>query len=128
MRRTRLCGDRQHRAYGDPWTVAPARRTWIGGAAMSDVAIADHAFLSDERTAALVTRHGSVDWLCLPRFDSPSVLGRLLDDEAGHLLLRPTDPDAVAERRYLPRTLVLETTWRCASGRLVVQDALALGE
>src|SRR3954447_12841898 len=95
---------------------------------MSDVPIADHAFLSDERTAALVTRHGSVDWLCLPRFDSPSVLGRLLDDDAGHLLLRPADPDAKSERRYLPRTLVLETTWRCASGRLVVLDALALGE
>ena len=93
---------------------------------MSDVPIAEHAFLSDARTAALVTRGGSVDWLCLPRFDSPAVLGRLLDEGAGHLLLRPADPDAVAERRYLPQGLVLETTWTCAGGQLVVTDALAL--
>ncbi|CAN5152443.1 glycoside hydrolase family 15 protein [soil metagenome] len=92
------------------------------------VAIAEHAFLSDCRTAALVTREGSVDWLCLPRFDSAPVLGRLLDVAAGHLVLRPTDPTAVAERRYLPQTLVLETTWTCADGQLRVFDALALGE
>lgn len=93
---------------------------------MSDVPLAEHAFLSDARTAALVTREGSVDWLCLPRFDSPPVLGRLLDDRAGHLLLRPADPDAVAERRYLSQSLVLETTWTCTAGELVVTDALAL--
>ena len=90
-------------------------------------AIAEHAFLSDCRTSALVTRHGSVDWLCLPRFDSAPVLGRLLDPDAGHLLLRPADPDAVPVRRYLPQTLVLETTWTCAGGTLEVLDALALG-
>jgi GH15 family glucan-1,4-alpha-glucosidase len=90
-------------------------------------AIAEHAFLSDCRTSALVTRQGSVDWLCLPRFDSPPVLGRLLDAGAGHLLVRPSDPDAVAVRRYLPATLVLETTWTCADGTLQVVDALALG-
>jgi GH15 family glucan-1,4-alpha-glucosidase len=90
-------------------------------------AIAEHAFLSDCRSSALVTRSGSVDWLCLPRFDSPPVLGRLLDAGAGHLLVRPSDPDAVAVRRYLPATLVLETTWTCADGTLQVVDALALG-
>lgn len=95
---------------------------------MSDIAIAEHAFLSDCRSAALVTRDGSVDWLCWPRFDSPSVLGRLLDDAAGHLVLRPADPDARPHRRYLDRSLVLETTWTCRSGRLVVTDALALGK
>lgn len=94
---------------------------------MSNVPIAEHAFLSDARSAALVTREGSIDWLCLPRFDSPSVLGRLLDDEAGHLLLRPADPAAVPTRRYLPQSLVLQTSWACASGELVVHDALALG-
>jgi len=94
---------------------------------VSDVAVAEHAFLSDARTGALVTRSGSVDWLCFPRFDSAPVLGRLLDDDAGHLLLRPLTPDAVAERRYLPQSLVLETTWTSATGRLVVCDALALG-
>ena len=95
---------------------------------MSDVAIAEHAFLSDCRTSALLTRDGSIDWLCLPRFDSPPVLGRLLDAGAGHLLIRPSDPKAVAERRYLPQTLVVETTWACAGGQLQVVDALALGE
>ncbi len=95
---------------------------------MSRTAVAEHAFLSDCASAALVTREGSVDWLCLPRFDSPPVLGRLLDDAAGHLLLRPADPAAVAERRYLPDSLVLQTTWTCPSGQLVVRDALALAE
>ncbi len=94
---------------------------------MSRTAIAEYAFLSDCGSAALVTRHGSVDWLCLPRFDSAPVLGRLLDQDAGHLLLRPADPDAVPERRYLPQSLVLETTWTCSSGQLIVVDALALG-
>jgi GH15 family glucan-1,4-alpha-glucosidase len=87
----------------------------------------DHAFLSDCSSAALITRDGSVDWLCLPRFDSPAVLARLLDDGGGHLLVRPADPQARAQRRYLPQSLVLETVWTCASGRVVVRDALALG-
>lgn len=94
---------------------------------MSWIAVGEHGFLSDCTSAALVTRDGSVDWLCLPRFDSPAVLGRLLDDGAGHLLLRPVDNGAVAQRRYLPQTLVLETTWTCETGRVIVQDALALG-
>ncbi len=95
---------------------------------MSDIAIAEYAFLSDCRTSALVSRDGSVDWLCLPRFDSPPVLGGLLDDDAGHLVVRPADSAAVAERRYLPHTLVLETTWTSADGTLQVLDALALGK
>lgn len=94
---------------------------------MSRVPIEEHAFLSDCTSAALVTRDGSVDWLCLPRFDSPALLARVLDDQAGHLLLRPVDQDAVAVRRYLPHTLVLETTWTCRTGTVVVRDALALG-
>lgn len=94
---------------------------------MSDTRISEHAFLSDGHTSALVTREGSVDWLCLPRFDSPAVFARLLDDDAGYLLLRPTDPHAVAVRRYLPQSLVLETVWTCATGTLVVRDCLALG-
>ena len=97
------------------------------GEPVSDVPIGDHAFLSDARSAALITAAGSVDWLCLPRFDSAPVLGRLLDDDAGHLLLRPADPAAVPARRYLAQSLVLETTWTTTTGTLVVQDALALG-
>ena len=74
-----------------------------------------------------MTRAGSVDWLCLPRFDRAPVLARLLDDDAGYLLLRPADGDAVADRRYLPHGLVLGTTWSSESGQLVVHDAMALG-
>lgn len=94
---------------------------------MSDIAIADHAFLSDCHSGALVTREGSVDWLAFPRFDSAPVFGRLLDDSAGHLLLRPESPTARPSWRYVEQTLVLETTWTCDTGVLVVRDALAMG-
>ncbi|WP_155370574.1 glycoside hydrolase family 15 protein [Catellatospora vulcania] len=93
---------------------------------MSGVPIADHALLSDCHSAALVTRDGSVDWLCFPRFDSPSVFGRLLDDEAGHWSIAPAGP-YTATRRYLDSTLVLETTFHTPTGTLAVTDALATG-
>ena len=80
---------------------------------MSTVAIAAHALLSDCHSAAPGHRDGSVDWLCFPRFDSPSVFGRLLDDEAGHWSIRPAGRWTGA-RRYLDRTLVLETTFTTA--------------
>ena len=63
---------------------------------------------------------GSVDWLCAPRFDSPSLFGRLLDRGAGHFSLRPLDAAADVERRYVDETMVLETTWTTATGTLVV--------
>ena len=93
---------------------------------MSSTPIADHALLSDCRSAALVSREGSVEWLCFPRFDSPSVFGRLLDDEAGHWSIRPT-ADFRVTRRYLDKTMVLETTFATAAGSVTVVDALALG-
>jgi alpha,alpha-trehalase len=89
------------------------------------LAIGDHALLSDCHSAALVTRDGSVDWLCFPRFDSPSVFGRLLDDDAGHWSIRPSGRDEVL-RRYLPRTMVVETTFRTPTGTLVLTDALVV--
>ncbi len=92
---------------------------------MSDIALEDHAFLSDCHSAALVTREGSVDWLCFPRFDAPSVFGRLLDDDAGHLRTRPVG-HAEVTRRYLDDSLVLETTFTTASGTAVLTEALAL--
>jgi len=94
---------------------------------MSDVPIAAHALLSDCHSAALVTADGSVDWLCFPRFDSPSVFGRLLDDTAGHWSIRPAD-GYTASRRYLDRSLVLETVFHTATGTVVLVDALATGE
>jgi alpha,alpha-trehalase len=93
---------------------------------MSSIPIAAHALLSDCHSAALVTAEGSVDWLCLPRFDSPSIFGRLLDERAGRWSIRPTG-EYTASRRYLDQTLVLETTFRTGSGVLVLTDALAMG-
>ena len=93
---------------------------------MSSTPIADHALLSDCHSAALVSREGSVEWLCFPRFDSPSVFGRLLDDEAGHWSIRPA-ADFRVTRRYLDKTMVLETTFATAAGSVTIVDALALG-
>ena len=86
--------------------------------------IEEYGLLSNCHTAALVSRHGSVDWLCFPRFDSPSVFGRLLDPYAGHWSI--TISDCTERRRfYRPASLVLETTHVGASGTVVVSDALA---
>ena len=93
---------------------------------MSSIPIADHALLSDCRSAALVSRDGSVEWLCWPRFDSPSVFARLLDDDAGHWSIRPAG-EFRAARRYLAKTMVLETTFTAVAGSVTVIDALALG-
>ncbi|MFE4337345.1 glycoside hydrolase family 15 protein, partial [Streptomyces sp. NPDC056831] len=93
---------------------------------MSTRPIGDHALLSDCRSAALVTSDGSVDWLCLPRFDSPAIFARLLDENAGHWSIRPAGPTDVS-RHYVEQTLVLETTFRTTGGTAVLRDALALG-
>jgi GH15 family glucan-1,4-alpha-glucosidase len=92
----------------------------------STTSIAEHALLSDCHSAALVTTAGSVDWLCFPRFDSPSVFGALLDDAAGHWTIRPSS-EFSATRRYVDRTLVLETTFHTPTGTLVLEDALCMG-
>ncbi|MBV9058063.1 MAG: glycoside hydrolase family 15 protein [Pseudonocardiales bacterium] len=94
---------------------------------MPSTPIADYALLSDRHTAALVSRAGSIDWFCVPRFDSPSVFARLLDDDAGHFSVRPAEGPAGSSRRYLDDTMVLETTWETSTGTLVVRDALATG-
>ncbi len=88
--------------------------------------IADYAMLSDCHTAALVAPEGTVEWLCVPRFDSPSIFGALLDRGAGRFRLGPRETVPVA-RRYVPGTNVLETTWATATGWLLVHDALSVG-
>ena len=93
---------------------------------MSRVPLAEHALLSDCGTAALVTTGGSVDWLCLPRFDSPAVFARLLDDRAGHFAIS-LQGGTVVSRRYRPCGLVLDTVWTSPDGELVVTDAMAFG-
>src|SRR5215470_3431950 len=93
---------------------------------MSDRPIADYALLSDCHSAALVNRMGSVDWLCLPRFDSPSIFGCLLDSRAGHWYIRPENECSVS-RKYVQQTLVLETTFNTPTGNAVLRDAMAIG-
>ena len=86
------------------------------------------AFLSDCEVQALVAPTGNVEWLCVPRPDSPSVFGSLLDRSAGTFRLAPTEVTVPAGRRYLPGTMVLETTWQTRTGWLIVRDALCIGE
>jgi GH15 family glucan-1,4-alpha-glucosidase len=87
--------------------------------------IGEYGFLSDCRSAVLVSRAGSVDWWCLPRFDSASVFGRLLGPDAGHWALHPADRYETS-RAYLDDTLVLRTVFTTAAGEVAVTDALAL--
>ncbi|MDX6604239.1 MAG: alpha,alpha-trehalase, partial [Solirubrobacterales bacterium] len=90
--------------------------------------IGSYGFLSDCHTAALVSFDGSVEWLCIPRFDSPSAFAALLDRDAGHFGLRPKGVIVPISRRYEPGTLVIETTWVTDSGWAVVHDALTIAE
>jgi alpha,alpha-trehalase len=89
--------------------------------------IADYGFLSDCETCALIAPNGGVEWLCLPRFDSPSVFGAVLDRDAGMFRLGPADVEVPAARRYLPGTMVLETSWGTRGGWIIVRDVLLIG-
>ncbi len=86
--------------------------------------IADYGLLADCNSAALVARDGSIDWLCLPRYDSASIFGRLLDPDAGYWSITPATA-FTSTRRYLPGTLVIETTFTTDTGTAKVTDALA---
>lgn len=90
------------------------------------VPIDDYAVIGDCRSAALVSRQGSIDWLCLPYFDSPAVFAAILDDQrGGRWVIRPV-ADARIERRYLPDTAILETTFHTASATLRLRDAMTV--
>jgi GH15 family glucan-1,4-alpha-glucosidase len=89
--------------------------------------IAEYAFLSNCHTGALVAPDGAIDWLCVPRFDSPSVFGSLLDRQAGFFRLAPFGFNHPTNRVYVPGTNILETTWRTPNGWVVVRDALTMG-
>jgi GH15 family glucan-1,4-alpha-glucosidase len=89
--------------------------------------IEDYGFLSDCETTALVAPSGNVEWLCLPRIDSPSVFAAILDRDAGGFRLGPADVLVPADRRYLPGTMVLETSWGTDTGWIIVRDVLLMG-
>src|SRR5688572_7763496 len=89
--------------------------------------IGEYGFLSDCETTALVAPSGNVEWLCLPRMDSPSVFGAILDRDAGAVRFGPSDMQVPAARRYLPGTMVLETSWGSPTGWIIVRDVLLVG-
>jgi alpha,alpha-trehalase len=89
--------------------------------------IAEYAFLSDCETTALVAPSGAIEWLCLPRMDGPSVFGAILDRDAGSFRLSPVDQTVPAGRRYVPGTMIVETTWGTRTGWVIVRDVLLIG-
>ena len=87
--------------------------------------IEDYAMLGDTRTAALTASDGSIDWMCIPRFDGRPVFGRLVGGaEAGSFRLGPAGPATVHARRYRPGTATAETTWQTQGGRLTLTEAM----
>ncbi len=105
--------------------VPPHDRPLTGGSPFP--AIGSYAFLSDCHTCALVAPDGSIEWMCLPRFDSPSVFGSLLDRRAGAFRLGPYGLLVPESVRYTPGTMILETTWMTPSGWIVVRDGMTVG-
>ncbi len=89
--------------------------------------IADYGFLSDCHTGALLAPDGSIEWMCIPRFDSPSVFGALLDRRAGSFRVGPSGTVVPLSVRYVPGTMIIETTWMTPSGWIVVHDGLTIG-
>lgn len=89
--------------------------------------IADYAFVSDCEVNALIAPSGGVEWMCIPRHDSPSIFGALLDRDAGQFRVAPVGQTVPAGRRYLPGTMILETTWGTRTGWVVVRDCLLIG-
>jgi GH15 family glucan-1,4-alpha-glucosidase len=94
---------------------------------LMNVLIADYGIIGNTYTAALVSRRGSIDWLCLPRFDAEAVFAALLGEpQHGRWLIAPQDPDARTNRRYRSDTGILETTFETAEGAVTLVDFMAL--
>src|SRR5215216_917189 len=96
-------------------------------AAPASTPIAEYGRLADCGSAALVDRAGSIDWLCLPRYDSAAIFARILGSDAGHWSIRPAGA-FTSERRYLPGTLVIEMTFMTETGTVRLVDAMAAAE
>ncbi len=105
--------------------IPPHDRPLTGGSPFP--AIGAYAFLSDCHTCALVAPDGSIEWMCLPRFDSPSIFGSLLDRRAGSFRVGPYGLVVPESVRYTPGTMILETTWMTPSGWIVVHDGMTIG-
>jgi alpha,alpha-trehalase len=104
---------------------APGEHPTPGGSPFPP--ISDYGFLSDCVVTALIASSGTVEWMCLPRMDGPSIFGAILDRGAGSFRLGPADVMVPAGRRYLPGTMILETTWGTPTGWAVVRDVLLMG-
>src|SRR5215471_9155067 len=103
-------------------------RTRGRGAQMSTFPpIAEYGFLSNCEQSCLVAPNGAVEWLCLPRPDSPSVFGALRERGAGTFRYCPSNTQVPQHHRYVPGTMVLDTTRQTPTGWMVVQDFLAVG-
>ena len=119
----------------DPNGAGPGEVTTVSRELRPDVTlggspfppIADYGFLSDCESLALIASSGNVEWMCLPRVDSPSVFGAMLDRSAGYFRVGPSGVAVPASRRYLPGTMVLETSWATGAGWVIVRDALLMG-
>src|ERR1700757_4745543 len=97
----------------------------VGGSSFPP--IADYGFISDCEVSALVAPSGNVEWLCLPRMDSPSIFAAILDRDAGGFRLGPADASVPVARRYLPGTNILETSWGTPQGWVIIRDVLLIG-
>ncbi len=89
--------------------------------------IGDYGFLSDGEVSALLSPNGTVEWMCVPRFDSASIFGSILGRHAGAFRIGPGDLTVPAECRYLPGTMIMETSWGTPNGWIIVRDALLIG-
>jgi GH15 family glucan-1,4-alpha-glucosidase len=111
----------------DNQSAAPSKAPQSAATPSPFPPIADYAFLSNCHTGALIAPDGSVDWLCVPRFDAPSVFGTLLDRQAGAFRFAPFGINVPTARIYEPGTNTVATTWTTPTGWLLVRDALTLG-
>ena len=120
--------DVEVQAPGPVEQIPPDGRPLVRGSTPSAFPpIGDYAFLSDCETTALVAPNGAVEWLCAPRMDSPSVFAAMLDRGAGSFRLGAAEAEVPHARRYLPGTLVVETSWNVGEGWVIVRDALLVG-
>ncbi|VDR30894.1 Trehalase [Arthrobacter agilis] len=111
-----------------PYSFGMTGPLWLSGKMQTP--IEDYALVSDLHTGALISREGSIDWLCLPRFDSESVFAAMLGTpEHGRWLVSPSSADAeVVERSYIDSTFVLQTHWRTPDGDVLVTDFMPVGD